>query len=81
MYPKEETNTEKEERIKTIAQKAKKKRDTFGILGITAFPCATLSLLGAEWYHMSGAFAVTSIFAIIIASIGIGTITANRLDW
>jgi hypothetical protein len=81
MYPKEETVTEKNERAEAIAKKAKKKRDTIGILGVTAFPCAALSVLGAEWYHMSSALAVTSIFAIIIASIGVGSVTANRLDW
>ena len=81
MYPKEETVAEKTERQETIAKKAKKRRDTFGILGVTAFPCAALSVLGAEWYHMSSALAVTSIFAIVIASIGVGSITANRLDW
>ncbi len=63
------------------AKKAKKKRDMFGLMGITAFPCATISLLGVEWYNISTAFAVTSIFAIVIASVGAGLMTGNLLDW
>lgn len=84
MYPIEETEDARRERVKreeVLAKKTKKKRDTIGILGITAFPCATLSLLGAEWYQLSSAFAVTSIFAIIIASVGVGMVAANRLEW